>query len=108
MAERFAAGDKVRADRADPAHHTRVPRYARGAVGTVVEPQGTHPLPDDRSRGIDSPPQPVYTVRFAARELFGEGNHAVTVDVWEIHLEAAASEPGELRDEASRVSGGDR
>jgi nitrile hydratase len=83
---RFSPGDAVRTSRADPAHHTRVPRYARGAVGTVVEPQGSHPLPDDRSRGIASVPQPVYTVRFPARELFGEGDHHVTVDVWESHL----------------------
>jgi hypothetical protein len=89
VTERFAADDRVRTCREDPAHHTRVPRYARGAVGNVVEPQGSHPLPDDRSRGIDSPPQPVYTVRFAARELFGAGEHTVTVDVWESHLEEA-------------------
>ena len=88
MAERFRAGDSVRTTRADPPHHTRVPRYARGARGTVVEAQGQHPLPDDRSRGIASEPQAVYTVRFAASELFGEGAHHVTVDVWESHLEA--------------------
>ena len=88
MADRFSAGDQVPTTRADPPHHTRVPRYARGAVGAVVEAQGRHLLPDDRSRGIASEPQTVYTVRFAARELFGEGSHHVTVDVWESHLEA--------------------
>ena len=86
---RFRPGDAVRTSRIDPPHHTRVPRYARGAVGTVVEPQGEHPLPDDRARGLPAEPQPVYTVRFAARELFGAGDHHVTVDVWERHLEAA-------------------
>ena len=89
MADRFAPGDRVRTSRHDPPHHTRLPRYVRGAVGTVVEPQGAHPLPDDRSRGLPSAPQPVYTVRFAARQLFGEGDHDVTVDVWECHLEDA-------------------
>jgi nitrile hydratase len=87
MADRFSPGDQVRTSRADPPHHTRVPRYSRGAVGTVLEPQGQHLLPDDRSRGIGSDPQTVYTVRFAATELFGEGDHYVTVDVWESHLE---------------------
>ncbi len=82
----FLPGESVRTTRDDPAHHTRVPRYARGAVGVVVEPQGSHPLPDDRSRGILTV-QPVYTVRFAAVELFGSGDHTVTVDVWESHLE---------------------
>lgn len=84
---RFQPGDVVRTSRSDPPHHTRVPRYIRGALGTVVEPQGEHPLPDDRSRGLPSEPQQVYTVRFRAAELFGSGDHCVTVDVWESHLE---------------------
>jgi nitrile hydratase len=87
VTDRFAAGDRVRTTRADPPHHTRLPRYARGALGTVVEPQGRHPLADDRARGLPAEAETVYTVRFAARELFGEGDHAVTVDVWESHLE---------------------
>ena len=86
MAERYAAGDRVRTSRVDPPHHTRLPRYARGAVGTVVEPQGAHPRADERARGIAVAPETVYTVRFAARELFGEGEHAVTVDLWESYL----------------------
>ena len=86
MTDRYAPGDRVRTRRADPPHHTRLPRYARGAVGTVVEPEGTHPLPDDRARGRTSGPEPVYAVRFAAHELFGEGDHAVTVDLWESYL----------------------
>ena len=84
---RFAPGDVVRVARVDPPHHTRVPRYARGALGVVVEPQGEHPLADDRARGFPAEPQPVYTVRFAARELFGAGDHFVTVDVWESLLQ---------------------
>ena len=90
MPDRFAPGTRVRTRRTDPAHHTRVPRYARGAVGTVVEPQGSHPLPDDRSRGIDSPPQPVYSVRFDARDLFGAGDHAVVLAMWQSYLEETA------------------
>lgn len=86
MADTFSAGDRVRTARHDPPHHCRLPRYARGAVGTVVEAQGSHPLPDDRAQGLPAPPQPVYTVRFAARDLFGGGEHAVTVDIWESHL----------------------
>ena len=82
----FSPGDRVRTSRDDPPHHTRVPRYVRGAVGTVVEPIGEHPLPDDRSRGVLTVEQ-VYTVRFPAHELFGEGDHDVTVDVWASHLE---------------------
>ena len=85
---RFSPGDVVRTTRADPPHHSRVPRYARGAVGTVVEPNGLHPLADLRAQGLPAEPEPVYTVRFAATELFGEGDHHVTVDVWESRLAA--------------------
>ena len=90
MAERFAPGTRVRTRRTDPPHHTRLPAYARGAVGTVVEVQGHHPLPDDRVRGITSEPEAVYTVRFSAPELFECGSdHAVTVDLWDSYLEPA-------------------
>ncbi len=86
MTERFAPGTRVRTSRRDPAHHTRLPRYARGAVGTIIDSQGAHPLPDDRSRGLPCDPLPVYTVRFAASDLFDDGDHAVTVNIWEPHL----------------------
>jgi hypothetical protein len=31
----------------------------------------------------------VYAVRFAAQELFGQGDHAVTLALWESYLEEA-------------------
>jgi len=89
VAELFAAGDDVRTTRVDPSHHCRLPRYARGAVGTVLELQGSYRLADDSARGIPAEPEPVYTVRFQAQELFGSGNHVVTVDIWESHLAPA-------------------
>jgi hypothetical protein len=95
VAERFGPGDRVLASCIDPPHHTRLPRYARGAVGTVVEGQGRFPLPDRRARGLAAEPEPVYAVRFAARELFGEGDHTVTVDLWESYLRPVAPEGNE-------------
>jgi hypothetical protein len=86
MADRFAPGDRVRTRALDPQGHTRLPRYARGAVGVVVEPAGRHPLADDRARGLRPEPQPVYHVRFAAADLFGSGDHSVTVELWEDYL----------------------
>ena len=84
--DRFAPGDRVRTRSLDPGGHTRLPRYARGAVGVVVEPAGTHPLADDRARGRGGDPQTVYHVRFPATELFGAGDHTVTVELWEDYL----------------------
>lgn len=95
MADRFGPGDQVRAGRVDPAHHTRLPRYARGALGTVVERQGRYPLPDRRARRLPAEPEPVYSVRFAARELFGEGDHTVTLDLWESYLCPASQRAGQ-------------
>ncbi len=92
MTELFRVGDRVRASRVDPAHHTRLPRYARGAVGTVTGLLGRYPLPDRRARRLPAEPEPVYTVSFAARELFGEGDHTVTVDLWETYLRPAGPE----------------
>jgi nitrile hydratase len=86
VTELFAPGDRVLTTRIDPPHHTRLPRYARGAVGTVVESEGRYPLPDDTSRGLPSSPEPVYAVRFAARDLFGSGDHTVVLSLWQGYL----------------------
>lgn len=94
MPDRFAPGARVRTYAHDPAHHTRLPRYARGKPGVVVEPEGRHPLADLRAQGRgDAPVEQVYAVRFAARDLWGEGaegDHHVVLDLWESYLEAEA------------------
>jgi len=93
----FRVGDRVRTKVGDPPHHTRLPRYARGQVGEVVEIQGIWPLADDRARGVAEPAvESVYTVRFPAAALWGEpggpsgGGHWVQVELWESYLEAVA------------------
>jgi nitrile hydratase len=87
---RFAVGDRVRARPVDPSHHTRIPRYARGHVGEVVEVQGTWPLADERAQGVAAPRvEAVYTVRFPAEALWGiPSGHWVQVELWESYLEA--------------------
>ena len=92
MTERFRPGDRVLTSRADPVHHTRLPRYARGAAGTVVELEGRYPLPDDRSRALPAEPQPVYAVQFPAVELFGADDHQVTLALWESYLRPLSEE----------------
>lgn len=87
MPDLFAPGDRVRTRIADPPHHTRLPRYARGARGEIVAASGHYPPADDRAQGRDVPPQPIYQVRFAAVQLFGEGDHDLVVELWESYLE---------------------
>ncbi|HUZ36760.1 MAG TPA: SH3-like domain-containing protein [Streptosporangiaceae bacterium] len=83
-------GTRVRARAGDPGHHTRLPRYVRGHTGEIVECTGEWPLPDDGARGLVPPRvEPVYTVRFPAAQLWGEGDHVVTVEAWESYLEEA-------------------
>lgn len=89
---RFAAGDPVRTAVMNPAHHTRLPRYARGKRATVVSLHGAHVFPDASAQGLGEQPQWLYTVRFDARELWGPDTSAssVCVDCWEPYLEPAA------------------
>ena len=95
MAEQYPPGTRVRVRPQDPAVHTRAPRYVRGRTGTVVEAHGLHALPDDVVSGVDPPRrQPVYAVRFDARDLWGTGGHSVTVNLWEAYLTPAGEEDG--------------
>ena len=90
MSARFGPGDRVRVRTIDPPWHTRAPSYVRGTEGEVVEVRGEHPLPDDVVRGITPPDvHAVYAVRFRASDLWGEGDHDVTVELWERYLDPA-------------------
>jgi nitrile hydratase subunit beta len=83
----YPAGARVRVRAADPDHHTRMPRYVRGHTGEVVAVLGRWPLPDDSARGLPPRAETCYAVRFDAADLWGSGDHTVTVDLWESYLE---------------------
>ncbi|PHK92910.1 nitrile hydratase subunit beta [Pseudoroseomonas rhizosphaerae] len=88
---RFAAGDAVRTRNVNPAGHTRLPRYARGRSGVIERVHGVFVFPDSHAHGQGEAPQWLYTVRFTAAELWGEGADpmlTVSVDAWESYLEA--------------------
>jgi nitrile hydratase beta subunit len=88
----FAAGDQVRARTINPEGHTRLPRYARGRFGIVTRYHGAHVYPDSNAHFAGEAPQPLYTVRFTARELWGKAANAadtVSLDLWEDYLEPA-------------------
>jgi len=87
----FKAGDRIRARNVNPATHTRLPRYVRGHVGIIERVIGCHVFPDSNALGAGENPQWLYTVRFDARELWGEAadpSVKVSVDAWEPYLEA--------------------
>jgi nitrile hydratase len=88
----FAVGDAVRARNLNPNGHTRLPRYARGHSGVVVAVHGAHVFPDANAHDGGEDPRPLYTVRFTARELWGEAaspRDSVSLDLWEPYLERA-------------------
>ena len=91
-APRFATGARVRARNTQPTGHTRLPRYARGKLGTILGHHGAHVLPDASAHGQGESPQYLYSVRFAAQELWGERANprdSVQLDLWESYLEPA-------------------
>lgn len=89
---RFQRGQSVRARNMNPADHTRLPRYTHGRLGTIERDYGVFVFPDTNAHERGENPQHVYSVRFAARELWGEQAQAtdsVYVDMWESYLEPA-------------------
>ena len=91
---RFGPNEGVRASNLHPRGHNRLPRYVRGRRGTVVEDHGVYALQDSDAAGHQprDRPQHVYSVRFEARELWGErasAGDSVYVDLWEDYLEPA-------------------
>jgi nitrile hydratase len=91
-AARFAVGQRVRGRNIHPLGHTRLPRYARGRIGTVETDHGAFVFPDTNAHFEGERPQHLYSVRFAARELWGDNanrNDSVTLNLWDDHLEPA-------------------
>ena len=93
IAPAFGVGDTVRARNIEVTGHTRLPRYVRGKVGVVTAHRGSHVFPDTAAHDRGENAQPLYTVRFEAKELWGENVarcDCVYVDLWEDYLESAA------------------
>ena len=87
---RFAVGQPVRAKTINPTGHTRLPRYARGKLGTLDRIHGAHVFPDSNAHFAGERPQYLYSVRFSARELWGEAaavRDAVYIDLWDDYLD---------------------
>jgi nitrile hydratase beta subunit len=88
----FHASQRVRARNINPVGHTRLPRYARGKVGTIHRDHGIFVFPDSNAMFLGEKPQHVYSVRFAARELWGQQaleQDSVYLDMWDSYLEPA-------------------
>lgn len=86
----FAIGDRVMAKNMHPFSHTRLPRYVRGRPGIIHAVHGAHVFPDSNAKRLGEDPQWLYSVVFAAPDLWGpEADQTLTVhvDLWEPYLE---------------------
>ena len=93
----FAIGDMVQtADHnpnpIKPDGHTRLPQYAMGRVGRIVQLHGNHVLPDTNAHFAGENPEPLYAVKFDARTLWGDtaeaGGDSMVLDLWQSYLTA--------------------
>jgi nitrile hydratase subunit beta len=92
VAAQFQPGQRVRARNINPVTHTRLPRYARGKAGRIARDYGVSVFPDTSAQFLGDKPQHVYSVRFMARDLWGEQANprdAVYIDLWDDYLEPA-------------------
>ena len=86
----FKVGQRVRTRNLNPTGHTRLPRYARDKTGLVIRDHGVYLFPDTNAHSQGEKRQHVYSVRFAARELWGDSASArdtVHLDLWDDYLE---------------------
>lgn len=90
----FRVGDRVRARVDGTARHTRLPRYADGAVGEITRIHGCHVFPDTHAVREGEQPQWLYSVRFAGDDLQPSKQKRtitsarwVQVDCWETYLD---------------------
>ena len=89
---RFKVRQRVRARNINPTGHTRLPRYVRGKTGVIVRDHGVYLFPDSNAHFQGEKRQHVYSVRFAATELWGEiasPRDSVHLDLWDDYLERA-------------------
>jgi nitrile hydratase len=85
----FHVGQGVRARSQGTVGHTRLPAYARSRSGRIAYIRGYHVLPDESARGREVA-EPLYTVAFAAAELWPEAAQSrdeIMIDLWESYLE---------------------
>jgi len=81
-------GDAVFTSARNPAHHNRLPRYLRGKPGVIEAVHEEFPLADERAAGRHVPER-LYTVAFAARDLWdsdAEPRCTIHAELWESYL----------------------
>jgi hypothetical protein len=92
VAPRFKAGDQVLIRNIHPLTHTRLPGYVRGKRATIERDYGVFAFPDTHAHDQGAKPQHCYSVRIAARELWGPAagpNDSLRIDLFDDYLDRA-------------------
>lgn len=92
---KFQVGQSVQAvgmtteESANPLRHTRLPAYAQGCIGEIVEWHKGWVLPDTNAHLGEEQPTHLYSVAFASQTLYGSGAESgvvVHLDLFEPYL----------------------
>jgi nitrile hydratase len=85
-----AVGDRIRTVPQTHGGHTRLPAYATDREGIVVAVHGNFSFADASARGDRATAEWLYTVKFNANDLWGNGSSdSVCMDLWEPYLAKA-------------------
>ncbi len=95
--DEFAVNDQVVVRDIDPVGHAHLPLFVRGKTGVVERRLGDFafpemPAPDGTTKARESSRQPLYNVRFTARELWGPeapGRDSMSFSIWHDYLKPA-------------------
>lgn len=84
----FKKGDEVVTSAVVKPGHTRLPAYARGKVGRVLQCHAGWVFPDTNAHGEGEQPQNLYSVEFSGQTLWGDSSEAMTLclDLFEPYL----------------------
>ena len=90
---RFAPGDRVAVRAMYPPGHVRTPYYLRGLTGTVERVLGPFGNPEALAYRHDPAPRPLYRVRFAMADIWGNDTDTpggtLDAEIYEHWLEPA-------------------
>lgn len=90
---RFRVGDRVKIATTDRQGHNRLPNYLRGQIGTITAERGLVDFPDALATREGRWPQPVYTVEFLARAVWGDpaaGDDRISAEIFQAYIEGKA------------------
>ncbi len=91
-APRFACGDRIVVRNINPVGHTHLPLYLRSKNGIVHRDRGVFIVPEAGDHGGSEKLQHVYSVRFAAREIWGSDasdRNNLHFNVWDSYMDPA-------------------